>query len=53
MGRQTDVLALKGKLEENEKTEETMQNFFLCFQTKLCFSEKYEAPREDEVSFWV
>lgn len=40
MGRQTDVLALKCKLQENGKTEEGMQVFFLNFQTKLSFSEK-------------
>lgn len=45
----SDVLALKGKLKENEKTEESMQNFFFSFQTKLIFSEKQEALREDEV----
>ena len=32
MGRQPDVLALKGELQENEKTEEAMQNFFLLFR---------------------
>lgn len=39
MGRQTDVLALKGKLQESEKTEEAVQNFFE-------FSDKAQLFRE-------
>lgn len=49
----SDVLALKGKLQENEKTEESMQNFFFQFSDKAHFFREAGGFEKDEVSFWA
>lgn len=42
----SDVLALKGKLQENEKTEESMQNFFFLVFRQSAFFQRSRRLRE-------